>query len=39
VGLGLGAALARRFTSGGYAVLGLARNPAKIAVEIGAPPV
>jgi len=35
IGPGLGAALARRFAHEGYAVLGLARDPAKLALEPG----
>jgi len=35
IGPGLGAALARRFAEGGYDVLGLARDPAKIASAPG----
>jgi NAD(P)-dependent dehydrogenase (short-subunit alcohol dehydrogenase family) len=38
IGPGLGAALARRFAQGGCAVLGLARDPAKIAAEPGLTP-
>ena len=37
-GPGLGAALARRFAAGGYTVLGLARDPAKIAAMPGVTP-
>jgi NAD(P)-dependent dehydrogenase (short-subunit alcohol dehydrogenase family) len=35
IGPGLGAALARRFAEGGYEVLGLARDPGKIAAAPG----
>jgi NAD(P)-dependent dehydrogenase (short-subunit alcohol dehydrogenase family) len=38
IGPGLGAALARRFAESGYAVLGLARDPAKIAAAPGLTP-
>jgi NAD(P)-dependent dehydrogenase (short-subunit alcohol dehydrogenase family) len=38
IGPGLGAALARRFAEGGYAVLGLARDPGKIAAAPGLTP-
>jgi NAD(P)-dependent dehydrogenase (short-subunit alcohol dehydrogenase family) len=38
IGPGLGAALARRFADGGFTVLGLARDPRKIAAEAGVIP-
>jgi NAD(P)-dependent dehydrogenase (short-subunit alcohol dehydrogenase family) len=38
IGPGLGAALARRFASGGYAVLGLARDPGKLVTWPGLTP-